>query len=82
MAHAPIEGCIWCHYRLLQMGSTDVSAIAISANTTHITGILPSRPQHSAKPQLALKRASAEHDTLRVDEKSIARVSFDERSRT
>ena len=67
IAHASIEGFISRNYRLLRMGSNEVSAVAISANTTHIIGVLPSHPQHSAKPQLALKRASAEHDTLRVD---------------
>jgi hypothetical protein len=66
MAHATIEGFVSRNSRLLQMGSNDVSAVAISANTTHMIGISLSLLQHSAKPQLVLKRASAEHAKLVV----------------
>ncbi len=66
MAHATSAGGVSRNSRLLQIGSNDVSAIATSANTTHIIGASPYLLQHSAKPQVALKRASAEHDKLRV----------------
>lgn len=67
MTPATIKGFVSRHSRLLHMGSSEVSDAVISANIAHIISVLPSLLQRSAKPQLVLKRASAEHDTLRVD---------------